>query len=236
AGDYALDSAQALKLGEFGDGIGRLWPLRQFPAAVGDYLAVVRAANIDGRLKTYPGSPQLARMTMRADDRLRLFERHGRDVLHLREAISGDRRVMVDQADGFAGLKALLPPPTRRALVLIDPSYEEKGDYERVVQALKDGLQRFSTGVFMLWYPQLTRREAHDLPTRLVRVSQGRWLQVGLRVRTPTPDGYGMHGSGVLVVNPPWTLMATLRETLPFLVQALAADSGAGFTLAGSDE
>lgn len=235
AGDYALDSTQALKLGEFGNGIGRLWPLRQFPAAAGEYLAVIRAANVDGRLKIYPGSPQLARATMRADDRLRLFERHSRDVLHLRQALIGDRRVSIEQADGFAGLKALLPPPTRRALVLIDPSYEEKGDYERVVKALKDGLQRFPTGVFMLWYPQLTRREAHDLPTRLARVPRGNWLQVGLRVCTPAPDGFGMYGSGVMLVNPPWTLAATLRETLPFLVQTLALDNGASFTLASSD-
>lgn len=233
AGTYALDSPQALKLGEFGDGIGRLWSLKAIPPAVADYLAVVRAANTDGRLKNYPGSPCIAQAILRADDRLRLFERHGRDVLHLRQTMTGDKRTTVEESDGFAALKALLPPPTRRALILIDPAYEEKTDYDRVLKALKDGLRRFPTGVFMLWYPQLTRLEAQELATRLSRLSAGNWLQAGLRVRTPSADGFGMHGSNVLVINPPWTLAATLRECLPFLVRTLAVDAGAGFTLSG---
>ena len=232
AGRYALDSAQAEKLAEYRDGIGRLWGRKALPTAVADYLELVRRINPDGRLQVYPGSPALALATMRPDDRLRLFELHSRDVLRLQENFADfGRQVMIAPGDGFVALKALLPPPPRRALVLIDPAYEEKRDYERVVLALKDCLQRFPGGTYMLWYPQLTRLEAHDLPPRLKRLPAQRWLHVALRVRTPAADGFGMHGSGLFVVNPPWTLRAILQEVMPWLVEVLGVDAGAGFTL-----
>jgi 23S rRNA (adenine2030-N6)-methyltransferase len=169
---------------------------------------------------------------MREQDRLWLFELHSREVIRLRENFQAfGKRVMVEEADGFAALKALLPPPPRRALVLIDPPYEERRDYERVVHALKECLPRFPGGTYMLWYPQLTRLEAHDLPPRLKRLPASSWLHVTLRVRTPAADGFGMHGSGLFVVNPPWTLQATLQEVMPYLVEVLGLDAGAGFTL-----
>lgn len=232
AGAYALDSAQAAKLAEHREGIGRLWGRKDLPLALGDYLGLVRAANPDGRLKVYPGSPALALSTMRAQDRLRLFELHSREVLRLRENFQDSgKRVLVEESDGFAALKALLPPPPRRALVLIDPPYEERRDYDRVVHSLRDCLPRFPGGTYLLWYPQLTRLEAHDLPARLKRLPAGNWLHLTLRVRTPASDGFGMHGSGLFVINPPWTLQTTLQEVLPWLVEVLGQDAGAGFTL-----
>lgn len=232
AGLYALDSAQTAKLSEYREGVGRLWGRKDLPSAVSDYLNAVRALNADGSLKKYPGSPSLALSTMRAQDRLWLFELHSREVIRLRENFQAfGKRVMVEEADGFAALKALLPPPPRRALVLVDPPYEERRDYERVVHALKECLPRFPGGTYMLWYPQLTRLEAHDLPPRLKRLPASSWLHVTLRVRTPAADGFGMHGSGLFVVNPPWTLQATLQEVMPYLVEVLGLDAGAGFTL-----
>lgn len=232
AGSYALDSAQAAKLAEHREGIGRLWGRKELPPAVADYVELVRGVNPSGSLKVYPGSPDFALWTTRAQDRLRLFELHSRDVLRLRDHFASfGTRVIVDHSDGFAGLKALLPPPPRRALVLIDPAYEDKHDYERVIHALKDCLQRFPGGTYLLWYPQLTRLEAHDLPLRLKRLPASNWLQVTLRVRTPAADGFGMHGSGLFVINPPWTLQGTLQEVMPWLVEVLRIDEGAGFTL-----
>jgi 23S rRNA (adenine2030-N6)-methyltransferase len=234
AGSYALDSPAATKLGEHRDGIGRLWLRKDLPPAVADYVDLVRRANPDGRLKIYPGSPTFALWTLRAHDRLRLCELHSREVLRLRENFRDcDRQVLVDEVDGFAALKGLLPPPPRRGLVLIDPPYEERRDYERVVLALKDSLQRFPGGSYLLWYPLLSKLEAHELPSRLKRLSAARWLHVSLRVRTPAADGFGMHGSGLFVINPPWTLQATLQESLPWLRQVLAVDAGAAFTLEG---
>jgi 23S rRNA (adenine2030-N6)-methyltransferase len=179
AGSYALDSAAAAKLGEFRDGVGRLWGRKDLPAALADYMALVRKVNPDGSLKVYPGSPMLALAIMRAQDRLRLFELHSREVIRLRENFQAfGKQAIVHDSDGFASLKALLPPPPRRAVVLIDPPYEERRDYDRVVNSLRECLTRFPTGTYMLWYPQLTKLEAHDLPQRLQRLSASNWLQV----------------------------------------------------------
>ena len=232
AGAYALDSAQAGKLGEFRLGIGRLWEHAVLPPLLAVYVEQVRKMNPDGQLRHYPGSPFFARWNLREQDRLRLFELHGKDARLLAENFRQDgRQVIVSPTDGFAGLKALLPPPSRRALVLIDPSYEEKQDYERVIVALKDALSRFAGGTYMLWYPQLTRLEAHELPQRLKRLPVNSWLHATLRVREPAKDGFGMHGSGLFILNPPWTLHDALAETLPCLCEALSEDHGAGFSL-----
>ena len=236
AGAYALDAAYAQKLAEYQGGIGRLWERRDLPPALADYVDLVRRLNPNQRLAVYPGSPYFALWTMRENDRLRLFELHSKDARLLQECFaSAGKRVLVEAGDGFAGLKALLPPPPRRGVVLIDPSYEEKRDYERVVHALKDALTRFAGGTYALWYPQLTRLEAHELPQRLQRLPAKSWLHVALRVRSPSADGFGMHGSGMFVINPPWTLAATLAEVMPYLTDALALDSGAGFTLEQSE-
>ena len=231
-GHLALDAAPAGKLEEFRDGIGRLWARDDLPPAAAEYVARIRSLNPDGRLRRYPGSPLLARWQLRTQDRLRLFELHSRDAHLLAENFAdAGKQVIVSQSDGFDALKALLPPPSRRGLVLIDPSYEEKRDYERVVNALKDALRRFAGGTYMLWYPQLTRKEAFELPARLKKLPATDWLHAALRVRTPAKDGFGMHGSGLFIINPPWTLYDTLSATMPYLAATLGQDDGAGFTL-----
>ena len=232
AGAYALDSGYAVKLAEYKEGIGRLWGHNDLPPPLAEYVDLVRRMNPDRRLQAYPGSPFIALWTMREQDRLRLFELHSKDARLLQENFQdAGRQVIVESGDGFAGLKALLPPPSRRALVLIDPSYEDKQDYERVFHALKDSLTRFSGGTYALWYPQLTRLDAHELPQRLKRLPVKSWLHVALRVSTPSKDGFGMHGSGMFVLNPPWTLYVTLAGVMPFLAETLGLDAGAGFTL-----
>ena len=161
AGVYDLDAARARKLDEHQGGIGRLWARPDLPVPVADYVELVRRCNPGGRLRKYPGSPFLALWTMREQDRLRLFELHGSDARLLRKNFrDAGKRVIVEGSDGFAGLRALLPPPPRRAVALIDPSYEEKQDYERVIHAVKDALSRFPGGIYAVWYPQLTRLEA----------------------------------------------------------------------------
>jgi 23S rRNA (adenine2030-N6)-methyltransferase len=116
-------------------------------------------------------------------------------------------------------------------VILIDPSYEDKNDYRRVLITLREGLERFATGTYMIWYPQVQRREAQQLPAALMRNPDIEWLHVSLSVKHPQEDGFGLHGSGVYIVNPPYTLLGMLRKVMPFLVQALAQDSGARFTL-----
>ena len=232
AGMFALDHGYATQNGEFAGGIGRLWERPDLPPALAEYVALVRRLNPDGKLKRYPGSPGCALPFLRAEDRMRLFELHPGDSKPLRQTFAhAKRQVKIETGDGFAGLKALLPPPSRRAVVLIDPSYEQKQDYARVVDALKDSLQRFATGTYLLWYPRLQRPEPRLLEERLRKLALNSWLHVTLDLQTPSAQGFGMHGSGIFIVNPPWTLSATLQETMPYLVKQLGLDEGAGFSL-----
>ena len=232
AGRYALESAHASKLAEYRDGIGRLWEARGLPPAAADYVDFVRLLNPDGRLLHYPGSPWLASQSLRDGDRLRLYELHSTDVKLLQECFrSAGRQVTVTAGDGFAGLKAVLPPPPRRALVLIDPSYETRDDYSHVVKGLQEALKRFPTGCYALWYPMLGKPESRKLPQKLKNLGAREWLNVTLEVKAPARDGFGMNGSGMFIINPPWTLEKTLHETLPALVPLLAQGEGARYVL-----
>jgi 23S rRNA (adenine2030-N6)-methyltransferase len=232
AGRYALESAHASKLAEYKDGIGRLWEAKGLPPAAKDYVEMVRQLNPDGQLRHYPGSPWLARQMLRDGDRLRLYEMHTTDARLLLECFKGTgREVAITDGDGFTGLKAILPPPPRRALVLIDPSYETKSDYTAVVKALQEALKRFPTGTYALWYPMLSKLESRQLPDKLKRLGCSNWLHATLEVKAPSRDGFGMNGSGMFVINPPWTLEKKLHETLPKLTELLAQGPGAKYTL-----
>ncbi|WP_374353751.1 23S rRNA (adenine(2030)-N(6))-methyltransferase RlmJ [Chitinimonas sp.] len=231
AGCYQLDSGYAAKNAEFRGGIARLWERQDLPEGLADYVALIRGYNDDG-LSFYPGSPLIASQCLRQEDRLRLFELHPTDFPLLEENLAGlGRRALLKKADGFAGLKALLPPPPRRAITLIDPPYEEKRDYQRVVEALEDALQRFATGIYAVWYPLLQRPEPRAMIDRLKRLPCKSWLHATLSVHRPRDDGFGMHGSGLFILNPPWLLHDELQGTLPLLSEALACDVGAGFLL-----
>ncbi|NCS64575.1 MAG: 23S rRNA (adenine(2030)-N(6))-methyltransferase RlmJ [Hydrogenophilales bacterium CG03_land_8_20_14_0_80_62_28] len=232
AGIYDLHSEYARKLDEFQTGIGRLWQRNDLPELLADYLDQVRKLNADGALRLYPGSPWLARQLMRRDDQLRLFELHSTDAEMLRHTFSEySHHIKVEAVDGFDGLTAVLPPQPRRGLVLIDPSYELKEDYRQVPRAIKDALDRFATGTYVIWYPQLQRDEARQFPERLKRLPVKAWLDVSLTIRGPSADGLGMHGSGLFIINPPWQLAAQLTTVMPYLVDLLGQDANAGYRL-----
>lgn len=247
AGVYALDTGYAAKSGECETGIARLWDRTDLPEPVADYVRLVKEMNPSGKMRYYPGSPYCADKIARAQDRIRLFELHPSDSkilednfrkVEAHEAAQGQRpgntrgkRVMINKGDGFIGLKALLPPPSRRGLILIDPPYEVKDDYRRVKDTLADALSRFATGTYAVWYPVLQRMESRQMPDKLKRLPAQGWLNVTLSISGPAPDGFGLHSSGMFVINPPWTLEPMLREIMPYLVKALGSDAGAGFTL-----
>jgi 23S rRNA (adenine2030-N6)-methyltransferase len=230
AGCYALDSGYAVQNAEYESGIFRLWHRDDLPDALADYVNLVKSINPDGALKLYPGSPLIAQHLLRAQDKMRLFELHSTDFELLQENFAG-AGVLVQGTDGFGAFKALLPPPPRRALLLIDPPYEDKQDYQRVVTALREGLKRFAGGVYAVWYPQLQRTDARLLPEQLKQLPVKSWLHVALSVQNPSDEGYGMHGSGMFVLNPPWNLHATLQQVMPYLVKVLGQDGGASYTL-----
>ncbi|HVL74479.1 MAG TPA: 23S rRNA (adenine(2030)-N(6))-methyltransferase RlmJ [Noviherbaspirillum sp.] len=246
AGVYALDTGAAAKNREYETGIARLWDRKDLPPVLDEYVGLVKAMNPSGKMRYYPGSPYCADRTAREQDRIRLFELHPSDsrildenfrkredrlVQEGRRPASRGKRVMILKADGFAGLKALLPPPSRRALVLIDPPYEVKDDYRRVRDTLVDALARFATGTYAVWYPVLQRMESRQLPDKLKRLPAQSWLNVTLAVGAPAPDGFGLTASGMFILNPPWTLEPMLRELMPFMKQALAQDEDARFSI-----
>ncbi|NYT60889.1 23S rRNA (adenine(2030)-N(6))-methyltransferase RlmJ [Alcaligenaceae bacterium] len=235
AGLYDLRSDWATTNGEFIDGLDRILQAPDMPPMIERYLEEVHAFNPDGVANFYPGSPWLALRALRERDRLRLFEMHPSEAEVLRHNLAqlgrtAQRQATLYEADGFEGIKAQLPPPSRRGMVIMDPSYEDKHDYRKTLQAVNEGLKRFATGCFIVWYPLVQRLEVQELTRALERL-QAPWLHVSLTVRKPGDDGHGLHGSGMFIVNPPWTLHADLARTMPWLREKLAQDDRAGYTL-----
>jgi 23S rRNA (adenine2030-N6)-methyltransferase len=231
AGGYSLEGRYAQKKGEFEQGIGRLWSRDDLPEAVAAYVDLVKRFNPQGPLEQYPGSPAIAQMLLRAKDQLRLYELHPTDHRILASYLGSVKGAEVHHADGFDGLKGQLPPSTRRGVVLIDPSYEGHGDYARVVATLRDALERFAEGVYVVWYPQVQKVEATQLPKRLQALAPKGWLHARLTVQRADSQGFGLAGSGVFVINPPYTLHDELAAVLPWLVETLGQYDGANFLL-----
>lgn len=228
AGSYDLTGRDAQRNREFETGISRLRGRDDLPELVRAYVELVETINGPGRLRTYPGSPRLALELLRGQDPLDLFELHPTEAGRLERLVAGRRRAIVRREDGFTGCIGLLPPPSRRGMVLIDPPYEVKADFAAVVKALVDGHKRFGTGTWAIWYPVTTRERVDDLVRRLKRTGIADMHRHELRVAADSPD-FGMTGSGMIVVRPPFTLAAELREALPWLARVLGGE-GAGWT------
>ncbi len=231
AGGYSLEGRYAQKKGEFEQGIARLWSRDDLPPALADYLALVRSFNPGGRLEQYPGSPAFARLLLRPQDQLRLFELHPTDHRILASYIADARGAEVYDTDGFDGLKGQVPPTSRRAVVLMDPSYEGHGDYSRVIASLREALARFEAGTYVVWYPQVSKLEAAQLPRRLESLAPKGWLHARLSVQQPDHQGFGLAGSGVFIFNPPFTLHDELLTVLPYLTETLGQWDGANYLL-----
>ncbi|WP_027014163.1 23S rRNA (adenine(2030)-N(6))-methyltransferase RlmJ [Comamonas composti] len=240
AGLYRLDGDYANKSGESADGVLRL---AQADTAALDpmlqaYLEMVRSFNQGQGLRNYPGSPFIAQSLLRGHDKLKAFELHPTDMRSLAGNIAqleAGRQVAVLHEDGFDGVKKFLPPPSRRALLLCDPSYELKSDYGRVLDMVTDSLKRFPTGTYAVWYPIIPRPEAHDLPKRLktMATKAGKsWLHATLTVKSnKTSERGGLPASGMFLINPPFTLKAQLKPALAQMAKLLGQDSNAAHTL-----
>lgn len=228
-GRYNLTSAVAAKTGEWREGVGRLWSAADAPGVVADYIGLVHRFNEGAALRQYPGSPAVVAALARPQGRLWLCELHPRDIETLRQTFAGERRVKVAFEDGFQAVKAQLPPRERRGLVLIDPSYEIKEDYRRVVEVIKQGYRRFATGIYALWYPVVERATIDRLWRAVAASGVARAAVFELGVR---PDGSGgMTASGMIIVNPPWRFDEQMAEALPWLVERLAPEGGGHFRM-----
>ncbi|WP_210396222.1 23S rRNA (adenine(2030)-N(6))-methyltransferase RlmJ [Motiliproteus sediminis] len=227
-GAYSLADARAQKTGEYRDGIGRLWQCDHLPSplqAYHDQVAIFCGASLDA----YPGSPVLAAQLLRDVDRLLLNELHSSEQQVLKQRFAADRRVRVIEGDGYVGGLAALPPKERRGLVLIDPPYEIKSDYERVVKWLKDAHRRFATGIYALWYPVVDRARIDRLQQAIKASGIARIDLYELCVAPDTSPGMG--GSGMVVINPPWQLRAEMEITLPWLAERLAPEGGGRYRI-----
>ena len=230
AGMYSLASDYANTKSEYLDGVARLWECDDLPPVLNDYMSLIQLCNNKGDWSLYPGSPEVIRRSIRADDRMRLFELHPTDFEILQENFERDRQAKLFKSDGFASLKALLPPTTRRAVIFMDPPYEIKTDYPKVVDALEEGLSRFAEGVYVVWYPILTRGDHIRMIESLSKLSE-KTLNIAMTVQEPDEKGFGMLGSGLFIINPPWTLKATMQTVMPYLVEKLAQYPGASYEI-----
>ena len=240
AGIYSLKDGFAAVSKEAEGGIVRLLKFIEDGNSISEgiqrYLELVAAENNEDGMNTYPGSPFILARLLRPQDRLKLFELHPKEIDILRHNIGElkqSKQIDIYAEDSFARLKGLLPPPSRRGLVLIDPSYEDKQDYRYLELALEEALQRFATGCYAIWYPILSRRESAALPDRLKKIAaihKRSWLHTELRVEN-APGERRLQASGMFIINPPWTLEKQLAEALPILTKALGIGSGAQFLL-----
>ena len=226
-GAYSLTSGEALKTKEFNNGIMQLWGRRDLPLPVQNYVDQVVAFNGNEKLKVYPGSPSIAHQMKREDDRMFLFELHPNEFTNMRGNFSGDRKIKMANTDGLAGLIANVPPKERRGFVLIDPSYEIKSDYEAVVETLDKAVKRFATGTYALWYPVVHRTTIKKLERDLIKTGIKNIQLYELALDTDSGEK-GMTASGMIVINPPWTLKKEMQASLPFLAKNLGVD-GKGF-------
>lgn len=236
SGRYALDSVRAAKTGEWRAGIGRLLgpSANPLPAPVAQvlapYLDAVRAENPPGELSVYPGSPLIARRLMRAQDVLVANELHPEDWKDLKEAVGRDRRIKLMALDGWVALKSLLPPKERRGVVLIDPPFEEEGELVRLADGLAQALRRFQTGICLAWYPIKDPVPIAAFHNALAALGEPELLRIELIIRGGNaPDR--LNGCGLIVANPPYTLVDELKIALPELTRRLGEGAGARYRL-----
>lgn len=220
-GHYALDAEAAERTGEGQAGIGRLWGQPGLPSAVQRLCTVVAGWNPDGKLRAYPGSPRIALAAMRPQDRLAACELHPEEAAALKAHLATDARATVHPRDGYDAVRALLPAKEKRGLVLIDPPYEaQEAEYPRVLQAVREVLERWPTGGVAVWYPIKQRRALHGFFRQAALLAPRGLLCAELLVR-PDDSPLRLNGSGMLMFHPPWKLDAALAPALPVLARRL---------------
>jgi 23S rRNA (adenine2030-N6)-methyltransferase len=229
AGMYLLKSESAQKTGEYLDGIAKLWQRNDTPEELAEYIEIINELNADQQLKIYPGSPTIAQQFMRRQDASFLYDLHPADHQLLSELFENKRKVQVFKSNGYKALKAHLPPVTRRAIVLIDPPYEMKTDYHDAVNAIIDGYKQFNSGTFILWYPVVHRHYIDQMQQQFCTSEVRNVLQLELQMDADN-DEYGMTGTGLFVVNPPWTLTQQVQSILPYLCTHLG-DANSSFVV-----
>lgn len=220
---------------EWPEGIGRLWTCTDAPPAVADYLGLVRDfdrrnGNLSELPRFYPGSPWIARLLLRDADRLALCEKHPAECAALRQEFAGEgrrARISIQEMDGYVAVRAMLPPPERRALVLIDPPYESQDEFAQVAAALREALTRFPSAVIAVWYPLTLRARIDAFFTEVVALNPPPTVALELAV-AGEESPLKMKGCGLAIINPPWQFAEEMEPALQFLADRLAQEPGGG--------
>lgn len=219
-GLYDLHDKQARKTGEASDGIACLWQHKaHLPNVFSPYLELINQLNPTGSLRYYPGSPKIALDILRPIDRLVCCELHPTEHMHLKQLWRGGKRLLANETDGIAEMNALLPPKERRGLIFIDPSFEVKTEYLQIPAKIKEAYQRFSTGVYCLWYPLVDTSHHERLVRGLKSIPAKQALQIEFYYTTQ--DKPGMTGCGLWILNPPFVLEKEAKAILKGLCQYL---------------
>src|ERR1700694_3054943 len=238
AGVYDLTSDEARRGGEWLTGIARIMQARFSETTaplLKPYLDIVRAFNPQAQLVTYPGSPLIARALLRPQDRMTACEVEPKARKRLIEALRRDTQARVVDLDGWMALPAFVPPKERRGLVLIDPSFEQKNEFERLATGFAEAFAKWPTGSYLLWYPVKSRRATDNLARHVAGVAgtatpPGKCLRLEFSV-APQAAGAGLASAGLLIVNPPWTLLGELKAVLPELEKPLGQGGAGRFRL-----
>ncbi|MBA2653800.1 MAG: 23S rRNA (adenine(2030)-N(6))-methyltransferase RlmJ [Gammaproteobacteria bacterium] len=229
-GKYDLTSIQAKKTGEFAAGIGTLMAIKgKKPTEIKHYLQIVKSMNKENSLKYYPGSPRIVRALLRPEDKMILTELHPADYQLLKEEFKYDPQVGVHLQNGYQGLKAFLPPTPRRGVVLIDPPYEDKNEFDEIIKSLQMALMRWQ-GIYLIWYPVKNRIQINQFERNLKKLSLKNLLICELNL-FPDDAPFALNGSGMVIVNPPWKLQEKLNEVLPQLLNILDSENRGNYRL-----
>lgn len=233
AGAYVINSDMMQKKQEYLSGIAALYDYAGPCDEIKRYVALIRCFNEANALTSYPGSPLISQAMLREQDRMCVTDLHGTDIPLLRQALGRDRRIKVKQMDAYEGLLSMLPPKEKRGAILIDPSYEIKNEYTILPQKLGHALTKFPNGVFAIWYPVLRRSDTENFIRRLDAILRSKnqanplsALRIELNIAPDREDGFGMVGSGMYVINPPFILRPMMDQVLPILNNLLSGNKG----------
>ncbi len=232
-GRYDLQGVEAGKTNEWQSGVGRLLETKfdaSVEALIKPYIEIVRAENADGKMRHYPGSPLIIRRLLRRQDRLSALELHPHDADTLAALFAGDIQVRVTKLDGWLAMGAHLPPKEKRGLILVDPPFEIAGEFDRLAEGLARAHKRYSGGTYALWYPVKDLSEVRNFVAALRQTNIPKILRTELMIRPPSPEPR-LDGTGMIIVNPPFTLADELRLLFPALSKILSEETNAGFTV-----
>lgn len=230
AGRYDLTTEVGQKIAEYKLGIEKIWLKDDIPEQLQAYIDLIHTINSNEKLTQYPGSPLIADMLMHRNNRLELSELHPTDFTWLKQEFKDAKNINIKQIDGYKFLKSKLPPIQRRGLILIDPPYELKTEYDDVIKNIKQAYKLFATGIYAIWYPVVSRLQVDEFCSQFKNSGIKNILRIEMCLQ-PDNEEYGMTGTGMIVINPPWKLKEQMLTIFPWLLKHLEQDWQTNYTI-----